>query len=168
MRHRLVVSTVFALLAGCAGQARPDKTGAPDAAQAQPVAATLDAFLAQMIRIEEGFAAGGRYEFIGAAERERVRAMLLRMGKALQVAGSVDAMSDAAQAELLADQQQLDILLRRHDSSQLSCEQRAPTGSNIPVSICRRYGGVDAPHSYLLPTLDRDDAMPRARGARSN
>ncbi|MGA9341321.1 MAG: hypothetical protein WBV61_03180 [Rhodanobacteraceae bacterium] len=94
--------------------------------------------VAQSIRHE--MEPGGRYEFISSNDKRIVDNDLNQMGSLLKASGSVANMKEQERVMLFNTQEQLNGILANNASDRLICQKVAPTGSHLPITICKTYG----------------------------
>ena len=115
-----------------------------DEAIEKPLGAqSLDGFHKEAGSIREGLKPGGRYEFVKAADRERVEARLNTMESVLQKNVDKNDLGTADKIALANAQEEVNGILKHNDSNRLVCESRAPIGSHLPVKTCRTFGEIE-------------------------
>ena len=107
-----------------------------------PKAETPQAFEVLVGKIHEQLAAGGRFEFVKATDRQELDRRFGVMAALLEKAGSVDAMAEKDRFALFNEQEHVNDILTRGDGERLVCESVAPVGSHIPVRKCRTYSEI--------------------------
>lgn len=83
---------------------------------------------------------GGQYEFIGSSDKHLVDRKLDEMASLLKTSGSVANMPEGDRLKLFNAQEQVNGILAHNSSDRLICQKVAPTGSHLPVTICKTYG----------------------------
>lgn len=98
---------------------------------------TPEKFAVVVTSIREEMAPGKRYEFLSTVDRRVVNDSLDRMADMLVRTGSVEAMSQEDKTRLFSIQEEVNGLLARNADDRLVCTHVAPTGSNIPMTLCK-------------------------------
>lgn len=140
----LVAVVLLSAMSALSLQAR-DSTPSPSVK-----ADTKDQFDAVADHVREQMTTGGRFEFVNAQEHATVDKDLGDMQALFDKFGAVDAMDDAAKIQLYNNQSEVNAILTRRDGDREICEQEKTTGSNIPKTVCRKYGDIER---------DRNDTM---------
>jgi hypothetical protein len=137
-RFRRHIAAAMVLQAVCAVA-----TLAADQVVEKPVTAdTAENFAHTAVQIRKEMNGGGRYEFIGPEDRGKANADLDALAAMLQKSGPVVTMPPAEQAKLFNIQEHLNGILTRVDGNHLICGRGLPTGSNIPVRMCKTVAEI--------------------------
>jgi len=131
------------MMCGLSAYGQDGKTDKNGVIEKPVLADTPDAFAEQVQRIHEDMQPAGRYEFIRASDKRRVEVLLGQMATLLRSAGSVEAMNHDNRVSLFNSQEEINGILKHHDSNRLVCESYPPIGSHIPVTTCRTYRQIE-------------------------
>ncbi|MGA8278143.1 MAG: hypothetical protein WB784_08115 [Rhodanobacteraceae bacterium] len=113
---------------------------AKDPVEKAVVADTAAKFTPLADSIRHQMEPGGRYEFIGSSDKRLVDTKLNEMESLLKASGSVAGMPEADRIKLFNAQEQVNGILADNASDRLICQKVAPTGSHLPITICKTYG----------------------------
>lgn len=105
-------------------------------------AETKDQFAAVADHIREQMGAGGRFQFLNTSEHAMVEKDLGDMQALYDKFGTVNAMDADSKVKLYNTQTEVNAILTKRDGDRRVCQQEMPTGSNIPKTVCRKYGDI--------------------------
>lgn len=100
--------------------------------------AKQEQFADQAAAIRQEMKAGGRFEYINAAERRQVEEQLDAIAAVLQKRTGAK-LDDDDQLEIYAAQETANAILTQRDGRRMICEYSAPTGSNRKIKQCVTY-----------------------------
>jgi hypothetical protein len=125
------------------------------------VAKTAD-FGAKRAAIEQALAGDETYAEITTEARSRALVLMSEMGTLIERTGSVDALPPTQQVEVFNRQEELNqILARAADDSRLVCRRERPTGSKMPVNLCKTVAErrrVREGDKHFLMTIPKAEA----------
>lgn len=84
--------------------------------------------------------AGGRFEYVSAAERARIDAALARIGAVLEGKRTLAELRDPERVAVFNAQEEVNGILARRDRERLVCEHRKTVGSHRKTTVCETYG----------------------------
>lgn len=135
----LFVLAAFLLPSGAHAAKNDDDTRFVDSARQEQ-------FADQAAAIRQQMKAGGRFEYVSAAERQEVEHQL-GIIENLLARRTGDRLGENDQLDLLAAQETANAILTRRDGRRLICEHTAPTGSNRKVRQCITYADRMSAHN---------------------
>ncbi|HWU52899.1 MAG TPA: hypothetical protein VN153_08795 [Tahibacter sp.] len=100
--------------------------------------AKQEQFADQADAIRQEMKAGGRFEYVNAAERRQVEEQLDAIAAVLRKRAGAK-LDDDDQLEIYAAQETANAILTQRDGRRMICEYSAPTGSNRKVKQCVTY-----------------------------
>ncbi len=98
---------------------------------------TPAAFQAQAEKVREEMSENGRYGAINRSDRSAVESDLERIDGLLRGAGSLEALNDRQQVDLMNAQERINAVLTRNDGNRLVCTMESRSGSHFKQKTCR-------------------------------
>lgn len=134
LRHsRLRLLALAIVVISGTAQAKRDEPARLDL----PANATTAQFAEQRGQIEAAIKDAEAYAELRASDRRQVRESLDRMNGQIEVSGSLAALSDADRKALLAQQEDLNAVLKTaHGDSRMVCKREKEIGSNFRRTVC--------------------------------
>lgn len=126
-------------------------------------------FAEQRRSLELELETGERYREIVGEDREAVSAALVRLSEHLGKVNSINQLDEKAKLQVFNDQELVNnILTRAAADSRMICKRETPTGSRMPVNICKtvaqRRRDHDAARNMMTGAQQRSNMKPPAGG----
>ncbi len=84
--------------------------------------------------------AGGRFEYVTVAERDRIDAALARMDRVLEGKRTIAELDEREKVAVFNAQEEINAILTKRDSERLVCQRRETVGSHRKETVCETYG----------------------------
>lgn len=137
-------------LQGCASNATVDyapgaaPTAHAAAAPTKAITGITDKASFEAVRgaVTKQMAKGGRYAFVSKDGRQTVATHFADMQALFTQYGTVAAMNEPSQEQLLVDQNAINEVLARYDANRRICTRETPVGTHFPTTVCRTLGEI--------------------------
>ena len=137
-RQHRNIGWVLALMILLGAFALPAQADTPEPPITKPQ--NKDDFTAVAAAIQQQMGKGGHYEYINPTERSEVSLKLGDMQSIFDKYGSVAQMDTTAKNQLYVDQERINSILTHNDNRRVICQREMPTGSHLPITVCRTFG----------------------------
>ncbi|MCK9539801.1 hypothetical protein [Dokdonella sp.] len=94
-------------------------------------------FEVQAAEVRKEMSTDGRYGAISVDDRNAVEADLKRIDDLLESKGSVKALNDQEQVDLMNAQERINAVLTKNDGNRLICTMEQRTGTNFKKKVCQ-------------------------------